>query len=185
MSAPPLQCPKCRATLLGGVFTRDAWGLCPACKVPLQIEVFPALFRSVAAASPAEDVMMDGEAGCFYHPQKKAVIPCGVCGRFLCALCDCEFNGEHLCPTCLETGRKKGRNNRLTDSRVLYRSQALILAFVPLLLTAFVALFYALRFRHEPPSLVSPKPWAMTVAVVVALVQIAGFAILIVVLSTS
>src|SRR5438874_13754528 len=76
---------------------------------------------------------MEGEAGCFYHPQKRAIIPCAACGRFLCALCDVELNDEHLCPVCLETGRKKGKLTQLETKRTLYDSSALILSVLPII----------------------------------------------------
>ena len=70
-------------------------------------------------------MLVDGEASCFYHPAKKAVLPCESCGRFLCAVCDVEMNGQHLCPACLASGKKKGRLKQLENRRTLYDSLAL------------------------------------------------------------
>lgn len=182
MTPVSLKCPKCQATLLDGVFDRENWGRCPSCRVPLRCEVFPALFRPAATARPAENLMLEGEASCFYHAQKKAVVPCAACGRFLCALCDCELHGEHLCPPCLELGKVKGQHERLADSRVLYQNQALSLAVLPLFLTGLAAIYLALRYRKAPGSLVAPRRWLMPLALTLAIVQVAGLGILMFVL---
>ena len=89
MNTSLVQCPQCRAWLLEGVFNQPDLTPCPACGVPLQVEVFPALFRRINPGSSGEAILVEGESSCFYHPQKKAVIPCQGCGRFLCALFLC------------------------------------------------------------------------------------------------
>src|ERR1700722_2328125 len=99
---PLVQCPKCHAALLDGIINQPELSPCPACGVPLRVEIFPAFFRRINPGQSAETIMVDGESSCFYHPLKKAVLPCEGCGRFLCALCDCESNGQHFCPVCLE-----------------------------------------------------------------------------------
>src|SRR5437868_4454851 len=107
-SASPstLSCPKCRQPLTAAVLTGDGTVACMACGASLYVDVFPALFRPVATGKSGETVLVEGESTCFYHPQKKAIVPCDLCGRFLCALCDLELGGQHLCPSCLESGRR-------------------------------------------------------------------------------
>src|SRR6266487_4437379 len=90
MHTPVIRCTQCQTLLLEGVFNRPDFAPCPNCGALLAVEVFPALFRRIAPGRAAEAILIEGEAGCFYHPQKKAVAPCEVCGRFLCAVCDCE-----------------------------------------------------------------------------------------------
>src|SRR4051812_37349398 len=104
-----LTCPKCKRALPDELINQVELKRCHWCQTPVMIEIFPAMNRPIAAGSAAEALMMEGESGCFYHPEKKAVVPCEACGRFLCALCDCEVRGQHFCPSCLETGRKKGK----------------------------------------------------------------------------
>ena len=186
----PVQCPKCSAWLLEGIFNQPELTPCPACGVPLQVEIFPALFRKIAPGQSGETVIVEGESGCFYHPQKKAVLPCDGCGRFLCALCACQLNGQHFCPACLETGKTRGRIKSLDNQRTLYDSIALSLAVYPLLIfyftviTAPMALFVAIRYWKSPPSLVHRCKIRFVVAVILALLQIAGWGILIVTLAT-
>jgi len=190
MNTSLVQCPKCHAWLLDGVFNQPELSPCPACGVPLQIEVFPALFRNQSAGRSGETILVEGESSCFYHPQKKAVIPCQGCGRFLCALCDCEFNGQHFCPTCLETGKTKGKIKNLENQRTLYDNIALSLAIYPLLIfyftliTAPVTLFVAIRYWNAPRSIVHRTKIRYVAAIILALMQISGWGLLFFFLAT-
>src|SRR6266849_9433647 len=159
MSTPLLRCINCYKSLPLEVFNTPGWTHCPACGVKMQVAVFPAFFQALPAATIGEKILVEGESGCFYHPQKKAALPCESCGRFLCALCDVELSGRHLCPGCIATGKKKGRIKNLENHRVLYDTIALGLATLPLLLfwmtllTAPMALFMALRYWKAPSSI--------------------------------
>ena len=185
-----LQCPKCRAWLLEGTFNQPDWTPCPACGAPLEIEVFPALFRKIASGPSAETILVEGESSCFYHPQKKAVRPCDGCGRFLCALCDCEFQGRHFCPSCLEAGRTKGKIAQLENQRTRYDNIALALAVLPFfvfyftLITAPMALFVAIRYWKSPASLTGQSRTRFVIAILVALLQLAGWTIFFVMMAT-
>lgn len=180
-----LDCPKCRAPLTEAQVNQERLTPCPACGTELLAEVFPALFRPIAAGQDGERLLVESEASCFYHPEKKAVRPCEGCGRFLCALCDCELHGEHFCPTCLEVGKKKGKIKRLENERTLYDSVALALAVYPMLIfyftivTAPMALFIAVRYWNAPRSIVHRTRWRLVLAVVIAVLQLVGWAALI------
>jgi hypothetical protein len=186
----PLQCPKCQTSLTEVQVNRPELTPCPACGVPLQLEVFPALFRRTVPGSAGEVLVVENEASCFYHPQKRAVRPCEACGRFLCALCDCELQGEHFCPACLESGKRKGKIKRLENERTLYDNIALGLALYPLLIfyftivTAPMALFIAFRYWNAPRSIVHPTKVRLVVAIIVASLQVAGWAVAIYFLTT-
>ena len=180
MNSPQIQCPKCKARLFEPVFNQPDLVPCPACATPLQIEIFPAFFRRVAPGRDAEAVMVEGESSCFYHAQKKAVVPCDACGRFLCALCDCEVKGRHLCPGCLESGQKKRNIQGLEKMRVLHSRQALLLAILPLFITGLAAIYVALRYRKEPGSIVAPMRWAFPTALVLGSLQTLAFVFFIV-----
>jgi len=149
----------------------------------LQIEVFPALFRQLAPGSNAETVMVEGESTCFYHPNKKAVLPCEACGRFVCALCDCELHGQHYCPACLEVGRKKGKIKSLENQRTLYDSIALSLTIFPLLIfyftiiTAPMALYISIRYWNAPRSIIHRTKIRYVIAIVLAALQIIGWGV--------
>jgi hypothetical protein len=186
MSPAPINCPKCNATLLGGVFNLPELSPCPSCGVPLQIEVFPAFFRPPAPVAANEAVMADGEASCFFHPQKKAVRTCDSCGRFVCTLCDCELDARHLCPPCLEAGATKGKIKSLEKGRMQYDTVALWLSLVPIVVfyltfvTAPMALYIAIRYWKAPLSLVRRSRYRFVLAIIFSSLQIIGWVVLLI-----
>jgi|SRR5579862_6355893 len=156
----PVECPSCKAPLADNLLNQPELVPCASCGSMLRADVYPAFSRPFTPGRDGEALVIETEAGCFYHPQKKAVLPCDGCGRFLCALCDCELHGQHFCPTCLQAGRKKGKIKRLEQERTLYDNIALSLAIYPLLIfyftivTAPMALILAIRFWNAPRSIV-------------------------------
>ena len=177
-------CTICRTPLPDAALNTGILAPCPSCRTPIQVEVFPAFFRPITAGSVGEAILVEGEAGCFFHPDKKAVVHCAECGRFLCALCDLELNGRHLCPGCLETGQRNGRLVELKKRRTLFDSAALGLACLPLLiwpvtlLTAPSALFLVFYGWNKPHSLVPRSRWRFIVAFILAAAQVAGWCVL-------
>ncbi len=180
--AAQLDCPRCKRPLEAALVNQPGLNPCPTCRTLLQAEIYPALFRPQASGRDSEVLVLGEEASCFYHPQKKAVIPCDHCGRFLCALCDCELQGQHFCPGCLEAGRKQGKLQHLEKSRTLYGNIALALAFYPILvfyltiITAPIALIVAFRFWNAPRSLVRPNRARYFIAIALASLQLLGWA---------
>jgi len=179
-------CTKCRAPLPPVLYNSPELHPCPSCGARLLVDVFPAALRPPGLGASAETVLVDGEASCFYHPSKKAILPCESCGRFLCAVCDVEMNGQHLCPACLESGKKKGRLTQLENRRTLYDSMALAVAVYPLLfwpvtiISAPVAIYIAIRYWKAPSSLVGRTRWRAVLAIIFALLQIGVWAAVII-----
>ena len=157
----PLLCHHCRTAVPEALFNTGTPVACPRCQTALLVRVFPAFFRAPVAGVAAEALGSAEDAGCFYHPRKKAVVPCADCGRFLCALCDLEIDRRHVCPACAG-GSGPGAElavGRLEAPRVLHDRLALHLAVLPLLFvvtavlslfTAPAALFLAARYWNEP-----------------------------------
>ncbi len=179
---PGIVCVECRQPLPAEWFGAAEMRQCPACATAQEVHAFPALVRQLATGASAEAVMTDGEAGCFYHPGKRAAVPCGVCGRFLCALCDVELSGAHYCPVCLETGRKKTRQPTLENQRTRYDRLALVLATVPMLLfwpsllAAPAAVYVACRYWKSPPGLVVRwRRLSFVLALVLGVAQMIGW----------
>jgi hypothetical protein len=147
----------------------------------VQVEVFPALLAPPAIGNAGETLLVEGESSCFYHPAKRAAAACESCGRFLCALCDVDLNGQHLCPACLQTGKRKGRLKQLENRRMLYDSLACTLAFAPMLIfyftiiTAPATIYVVIRYWNAQPSIVGRTKWRMVVALIAALLQIAAW----------
>jgi hypothetical protein len=147
----------------------------------VRVEAFHALIEPPRAGAAAEQVLVEGESSCFFHPAKKAAVACDGCGRFICSVCDIELSGQHLCPQCLESGKRKGKLGQIESSRTLYDSLALALATYPLLIfyftliTAPMALYVTIRHWRAPGSVIVRGKWRFVVALVLATLQIAGW----------
>jgi len=153
---------------------------CSYCESEIEATIFPAAFRAMPPSSAGQTLTVDGESSCFYHSQKKAVIGCVYCGRFLCALCDVEMNGEHLCPRCIEEGKNKHRLKNLEKRRVLYDDVAMSLVIYPILffyitvITAPIAIFIAIRHWNAPGSIVPRGKTKFVIAIILALAELSG-----------
>jgi len=160
---------------------------CRRCGAHLEAAVFPALFSEIRPGTPGERVLFDDESSCFYHTARKAVVPCDICGRFLCALCDIELNGQHLCPSCIDAGKNKGKMEELENQRTRYDRLALALAMLPALLitmyftifTAPAALFVTLRYWKAPLSPVRPWRWRFVLAFLLGVMEISAIGLFI------
>ena len=183
-----IACGKCHTPLTGGVINTDPLGFCPNCGVPTIARVFPAYLRPPERVDLEKSFIFEDEAACFHHPTKKAVRPCDACGRFICSLCDVLLDDQHLCPVCIETGRRKRKIVTLEHQRTLYDRVTLSLVFFPLILlwpmilfwpfTAAAAIFVAIRYWKSPPSLVPRRAKLRSVlAVLLALGQMGLWAL--------
>lgn len=182
INATASSCGNCGTTLLAPeCYNNSQPAGCPRCGALLQLLIFPAFFRSTPSGQKPEGLLVEGESSCFYHPQKKAVLPCEHCGRFLCSLCDVEFNGRHLCPACLEVGQEKRTMTSLENHRIRYDTLSLVVALLPILvwpftfITAPAALFLALRHWNSPGSIVGSSKIRFVLAMLAALAQIAAW----------
>lgn len=186
-----LSCPNCRALWPADLAALAALTRCPVCHTRVQIEVFPAFTRPAAVGTVGEAIVIEGEAACFFHPQKRASVPCGICGRFLCALCDLELYGLHVCPTCLESGRRKGQLEHLDTRRTLYDSAALTIAGLgfPFVCTMYcfwvalplapLAIGIAIYGWRKPRSIIPRTRVRAVLAIVLAVVELIGSVLII------
>lgn len=179
-----IYCTRCQYELPLFVFRNDEFRPCPSCGAPIYGVIFPALTADNSKSRAGETLLVDSDASCFYHPQKKAEISCDYCGRFLCALCDVEMEGKHLCPPCIESGKQKGRIKTLENRRTLYDSIALSLAVLPMLIfyftvvTAPIAIYMAIRYWNAPTSILHRGKWRFVLAIIIASSQIIGWGVL-------
>lgn len=190
MGAASLTCDRCRARLPVSALNTPDLVACPGCGTALRFLVFPAYYRAPAAAPAGETLIVDGESSCFYHPTKKAVAPCDGCGRFLCALCDVEFDAKHLCPKCLESAQEKRTIGTLERERYLYDSMALYLAagsvalmfcmpYVAVFL-APAAIYISVRYWNKPKQTSPGGQWKYVVAIALSLLALGWAALFIV-----
>jgi len=179
----PMQiyCSSCQTPMWIDHPDPSAWVACPSCQAQQRTEIFPAFFQEQKPGQAGETVLVEGESTCFYHPQKRAVVACESCGRFLCALCDIDLGSGHLCSSCIESGRKKGKLQNLENHRVLYDSLAIRLALLPMIvfyvtaITAPATLYVAIRYWNKPRSIVPRTRVRFYIAILVATLQLIGW----------
>ena len=177
-------CAQCQAPLPNYFFVATDLIPCPSCGAELLVRAFPALFTSHHDVT-SDDPLLEGNAGCFYHPEKRAFVHCQVCGRFLCALCNIEFKGQNWCPACLETSSRKKKEADLENHRTLYDTVALVFATVPFLLFwpsligAPLALYIVVRYWKAPTSILPRTKIRFVLAVVFAIGELALFGVII------
>jgi hypothetical protein len=181
----PVVCPRCQTSQPLELLSSGVPYNCPRCRSDLRVSVFPAIHRDIGPGAAAEKAVLDSEATCFFHSDKKAAAVCDDCGRFLCALCDVPLAGRHLCPRCVEAGREKKTLTTLETYRTSYPSLAIMVSIVPLILypltfltfiTAPIAIFLVIYGWRKPPSLTGRKRRpTMIAALVFAVAQCAGW----------
>lgn len=143
--------------------------------------MFPAMLRSLHEGSGNGQQVAEGEASCYYHPDKQAAKVCSSCGRFLCALCEIDLAGRCLCPACLEQGRQNEQISEMITKRTLHDSIALNASLVPLLLwpvtlvTAPIAFFLALSAWKKPTSILPRTKIRLIFALLFSLLQMIGW----------
>ncbi len=153
------------------------------------MRAFPALIHGPRAGAAGEILADPTLAACFFHPTRKAAVPCDACGRFLCALCDCELDSRHLCPSCLSEGKKKGRLDALRVRHTRFDNMAFLLTVVPpfTLIGAYFTFFTAsaalwlvvAKWRTPRQALLPYNRWRFVVAGLLALAQLVGWAMVI------
>jgi hypothetical protein len=121
------------------------------------------------------------EASCFYHPQKQAAQVCDGCGRLICNLCSVDLGSEHLCPSCISAGRRKGKITALEGSRTCYDRISLSLAFVGIVFYGFsiilapIAIYIAIRHWNSPGSLLGVSKNRYVIAIILATLELIGW----------
>jgi len=181
MNSPKVECPKCKIPLAWQNFNAADMGKCPACGNPLRVDIFPAFFRSSSAPAMAGMTAIDNESACFFHPGKKAAVACAMCGRFICSLCDIEFGDKHVCPACLETGKKKKKIINLETHRVLYDNIAVSVAILPMvfiwtsLIGAPLSIYMAIRYWKAPMSILPRTKIRFVFAITISLAQLTAW----------
>lgn len=189
-AALALACPRCGRELPVQAL-QPVGTSCPSCETHVEAAAFPALFRP--APNSAYQPVVSGEAACFFHSHRVAVSSCSRCGRFLCALCRISWAGADICTACLEIASKPASANiqrpvnpysqpaALASSRFHYDSLALAISTLPVLtwifslLTAPLALGFALFTWRRESSIVPRSKLRVVAAILFSLLTIAGW----------
>jgi hypothetical protein len=174
MAEATFSCPSCKVQIAIEPGTPEIASTCPQCLSFIQAYFFPAFFRPVQVGAAPAALADQTETSCFYHPQKQAARVCDGCGRLICALCSVELGAEHLCPSCISAGKKKGKITNLEDHRTRYDSIALSLAVFGLLIYVFgiflapAAIYIAIRHWNSPGSLLGTSKLRFIIAIIIA-----------------
>jgi len=167
-----ISCPKCSQRIDPERFNKPPFP-CTGCSAEIQVAAFASLISGPSTAGVGQRLVVSDQASCFYHPDKQATVPCDNCGRFLCALCDVDFGGKSICPACIEGASASGTSD-MDTRRILYDKLALFLAFMPMIVTQFAALFMVLRYWSSPICIPKrgPLKWRWVLTVIVALLEL-------------
>ena len=131
--ADPIACAACSWPVPSEFWNREEGVRCGGCGRTVRVAVFPAIDLQITGAVP-EALRGETEASCFYHPLSRAAKVCEECGRFLCALCDLEVEGRHICPRCFESGVGAHKIQTAEPRRIMHDNIALALSTLPFLL---------------------------------------------------
>ena len=172
-------CGACGTPVRAEMLSPVGGAACGKCGAPTELHVFPALWRE-HGVNAGERLIIHDDSACFHHPEKRATIVCEGCGRFLCALCDIDYQGKHLCSGCVErgvadTGKETFRANYTRFDRI-----ALLLAGIALvppfwyfaIFLAPGALFLAIKNWNEPISAAPRGRGRFVVAIALAVLEL-------------
>lgn len=181
-----VKCNVCANRFPPDIYNTDNFVECPSCRTEILSTVFPALYKQAEKGAAGELLLDDVDASCFYHADKKAAVTCEHCGRFLCNLCHIELREKHLCPGCVHVYREKGKLQSLDNFRSLHDEEALAWAILPLLfwpltcVTPLVSIYITARYWKKPLSVIPRTRIRFVLAVIISLLQVAGWAAFIV-----
>ena len=196
-----IRCAACQS-LLPDLLVRQASGVmeCPFCHRRTESFILPALYKSALNTPPpiSFDPPAEGEAACFYSPNRKATKSCDHCGVFISDAWAAQWGNQTVCLKCLEQLRLKVKDQRFESTRTLWDNVSLglavgpfiiaigllctlvgyVFAIFPLMLTiicAPAAIFVAIRYWSAPRSIAPRGPWRLLTAMAFSLLVISGW----------
>ncbi len=157
---------------------------CDNCGAGNGVANFPALAKARPPAPPAlpGDAPAEGDAVCFYSPNRRATTSCDHCGVLISDPWAAAWGRETVCLKCLEHLREEKKDERFISNRTLWDNIALILALVPFsfifwwaaFITAPAALILAIRHWNTSRGMVPRGRFRLVATVLLSLLQIAG-----------
>ncbi len=178
-----IACPKCRTIQPADHINAGQLLPCPHCNALIRTELFNAFFVPKDQAATAQSAAVGGQAECFYHPGKSAVVACADCGRLLCAVCQVDLNDRPICMTCLQAGRDKEKILTLQHRQEIYDNIAINLAFwpafmiLPTLITAPAALFFSVKHLRTSSPVLPKTIFKSILALILSVFQIGGWVV--------
>ena len=184
MADSSIQCHRCQWKLPTGRNELQGLTTCPSCYTRLSVYLFPAWGRATQVGTAAQPISDSQEAACFFHADKRAVIPCDQCGRFLCSLCDFPIGNRHYCGSCVEKsaqGTHLGeleRNRKRWDIQIWYwLVLPIFVCFYLIPITSIVAIVLGIQKRNVLPSLVSRSRLWIQAGIAFGILEFIGFII--------
>jgi len=190
-----IRCASCQLPLLDTPFLQGGSGQCSYCRSRLRVFLQKALYQPIGMAPPPlldEAPPAEGEAVCFYNPNRRATKVCDHCGVYISEAWAAPWGDMTICLKCLEQLRSKAQDQRFEASRTLWDNIALGLVWTPVvmgimalmtviayfmsflifaatLVTAPAALFVGLRHWNSPRSLAPRGRGRLILALLLAL----------------
>ncbi|MFZ4765346.1 MAG: hypothetical protein ACOYMN_10370 [Roseimicrobium sp.] len=195
-----IRCPYCGYGVAEALFARSQTAPCSTCGSKVDAILLPALRKAPQAKPPElpQEPPQPGEAACFYNPSRRATACCEHCGVFVSNSWSAQWGSQTVCLKCLEELRAKNSDIRFEAKRTLWDNVALTFAIGPWILavlliatiilypfgfmsilltiaTAPAAIFVAVRYWGAPRSLVPRGHGRLFWAILLSLLQIAGW----------
>ena len=180
MAADSIACAACSWPVPRESWNREEGVRCGGCGRNVRVSAFPAIDVQIVGRR-SRSASRRGGSKLFLSSQSRAAKVCEECGRFLCALCDLEVEGRHICPRCFESGVGAHKIQTAEPRRLMYDSMALALATLPFLLIwpaiigAPWSLFIVVTRWNAPSSVVPRTKIRFIIAALFALAELGFF----------
>ncbi len=182
---PKVVCDKCRMPFPEDDLLRDGELVCDYCNSRQYMEFFPAFLKEYEKGKKPEQLITNEHSSCFFHPDKVAAVACEGCGVYLCDLCDLYIDGRHLCPKCFKEG--KDNISSFTNHVVLYDSIVLsvvvlscLIPYIVIGTIPFVIVFSIMKWNKVNTPYKRRSKLRFSVAITIAMLQVIGIILLIV-----
>lgn len=156
--------------------------MCRSCGRNNTATSFPALHVDPSAQPPSlpAEPPAEGEAACFYSPNRRATKVCSHCGVLISDIWSAHWGSDVVCLKCLDHLRDTAADARFEKGRPLWDNVALATALVPgtlifywaAFITAPAALFLSIRYWNAPRSLVPRSRLRIAAALILSLLQV-------------
>jgi hypothetical protein len=157
---------------------------CPGCHRQTSAVIFPSLLKDSATKPPQLPPTPpgEGEAACFYSPNRRATRECHHCGVLISDQWAAQWGSQTVCLKCLDHLREQSRDGRFETRRTLWDNIALLLAVLPftivfwwtIFFSAPAAVFIAMWHWNSPRSMVPRSRFRLVCAMILGLLQITG-----------
>lgn len=179
-------CFSCNQTIAavpdGNLLIQD----CANCGQSNGVAAFPKSIQRSPAPPPLlpEDPPAEGEAVCFYSPNRRATAACDHCGVLISAPWSAAWGSETVCLKCLEHLREDRKDERFISGCTRWDNIALAISLIPFtfifwwaaFITAPAALFLAIRHWNTPRGIIPVGRTRLVLAILLSLLQIGGIA---------